>query len=64
MASRPSAPRTVAGGVIHHRDQTALRTLGETRRREQEHPIEEVGAWLRAMMPFLKPVSRREPVVV
>jgi len=38
--------------------------FNETRRREQQHPIEEVGARLRAMMPFLKPVSRQEPVVV
>jgi ketol-acid reductoisomerase len=36
--------------------------FNETRAREQQHPIEEVGAKLRAMMPFLKPVARREPV--
>jgi ketol-acid reductoisomerase len=36
--------------------------FNETRRREQQHPIEEVGAKLRAMMPFLKPATRREPV--
>ena len=36
--------------------------FNETRRSEQQHPIEEVGARLRAMMPFLKPVTRREPV--
>jgi ketol-acid reductoisomerase len=36
--------------------------FNETRRREQQHKIEEVGAKLRAMMPFLKPVARREPV--
>jgi ketol-acid reductoisomerase len=35
--------------------------FNETRFREQQHPIEEVGARLRAMMPFLKPVSAREP---
>jgi ketol-acid reductoisomerase len=35
--------------------------FNETRRKEQEHPIEEVGARLRALMPFLKPVPRREP---
>jgi ketol-acid reductoisomerase len=29
----------------------------ETRAREQEHPIEKVGAELRRMMPFLKPVT-------
>jgi ketol-acid reductoisomerase len=38
--------------------------FNETRRREQQHPIEEVGARLRAMMPFLKPVTRREPAGV
>jgi ketol-acid reductoisomerase len=31
----------------------------ETRKREQEHPIEKVGAELRAMMPFLNPVTVR-----
>jgi ketol-acid reductoisomerase len=30
-----------------------------TRRREQDHPIEKVGAELRAMMPFLNPVTTR-----
>jgi ketol-acid reductoisomerase len=30
-----------------------------TRAREQEHPIEQVGAKLRAMMPFLNPVTVR-----
>jgi ketol-acid reductoisomerase len=38
--------------------------FNETRRTEQQHPIEEVGARLRAMMPFLKPVARREPAGV
>jgi ketol-acid reductoisomerase len=38
--------------------------FNETRRTEQRHPIEEVGARLRAMMPFLKPVARREPAGV
>jgi ketol-acid reductoisomerase len=38
--------------------------FNETRRAEQQHPIEEVGARLRAMMPFLKPVARREPAGV
>ncbi len=33
-----------------------------TRASEQQHQIEEVGAKLRALMPFLKPVARREPV--
>ncbi len=31
--------------------------FNETRKREQEHPIEKVGAELRAMMPFLNPVT-------
>ena len=38
--------------------------FNETRRREQQHPIEEVGATLRALMPFLKPVTKREPAGV
>ena len=38
--------------------------FNETRFREQQHPIEEVGARLRAMMPFLKPVTAREPAPV
>jgi ketol-acid reductoisomerase len=33
--------------------------FNETRAREQEHPIEQVGAKLRAMMPFLNPVTVR-----
>ena len=36
--------------------------FNETRRHEQQHAIEDVGAKLRAMMPFLKPIARREPV--
>jgi ketol-acid reductoisomerase len=38
----------------------------ETRRREREHPIEQVGAQLRAMMPFLKPraVPVAEPAAI
>ncbi|HEY4688695.1 MAG TPA: ketol-acid reductoisomerase [Anaerolineae bacterium] len=31
--------------------------FNEVRRREQEHPIEKIGAELRAMMPFLNPVT-------
>ena len=31
--------------------------FNETRKREQEHPIEKVGAELRGMMPFLNPVT-------
>ena len=38
--------------------------FNETRAREQQHQIEEVGARLRAMMPFLKPVTAREPAPV
>jgi ketol-acid reductoisomerase len=38
--------------------------FNETRAREQQHQIEEVGAKLRAMMPFLKPVKRPEPAGV
>jgi ketol-acid reductoisomerase len=33
--------------------------FNETRRREQDQPIEQVGAELRAMMPFLNPVTVR-----
>ncbi len=33
--------------------------FNETRKREQEHPIEKVGAELRGMMPFLNPVIVR-----
>jgi len=38
--------------------------FNETRNREQHHQIEEVGAKLRALMPFLKPVKRPEPAGV
>ncbi len=38
--------------------------FNETRSQEQQHAIEVVGAKLRAMMPFLKPVTRREPAGV
>jgi ketol-acid reductoisomerase len=38
--------------------------FNETRTREQQHKIEEVGAKLRALMPFLKPVKRPEPAGV
>ncbi|MCC6904576.1 MAG: ketol-acid reductoisomerase, partial [Anaerolineae bacterium] len=31
--------------------------FNETRRREQDHMIEEVGARLRAMMPFVNPIE-------
>src|SRR5829696_8750431 len=42
-------------------DKAGRPEFNATRRREQDHPIEEVGARLRALMPFLKPVARREP---
>ncbi len=45
-------------------DQNGRPWFNETRRREQQHPIEEVGAKLRAMMPFLKPVAPREPALL
>ena len=54
---------TYARGWIAE-DKAGRPWFNETRRREQEHPIEEVGAKLRAMMPFLKPVARREPAPV
>jgi len=38
--------------------------FNETRNREQHQQIEEVGAKLRALMPFLKPVKRPEPAGV
>ena len=38
--------------------------FNETRNREQQHQIEDVGAKLRALMPFLKPVKRPEPAGV
>lgn len=31
--------------------------FNEQRRREQEHPIEKIGAKLRGMMPFIDPIS-------
>ncbi len=36
--------------------------FNETRRAEQQHQIEEVGARLRALMPFLKPVTIKQGV--
>lgn len=38
-------------------NETGRRWFNERRRREQEHPVEKVGAQLRALMPFLKPVN-------
>jgi ketol-acid reductoisomerase len=52
---------TYARGWIKE-DKDGRPWFNETRRREQQHQIEEVGARLRAMMPFLKPTKRPEPV--
>jgi ketol-acid reductoisomerase len=38
--------------------------FNETREKERQHQIEEVGAKLRAMMPFLRPVAARQPAGV
>jgi ketol-acid reductoisomerase len=38
-------------------NKTGREWFNEVRRREQDHPIEEVGAELRSMMPFVKPVT-------
>ena len=51
---------TYARGWIAE-DKAGRPWFNETRRREQEHAIEEVGGKLRAMMPFLKPIAKREP---
>jgi ketol-acid reductoisomerase len=45
-------------------DRAGRPSFNQTRLREQQHPIEVVGAKLRAMMPFLKPVARKESVEV
>ena len=45
-------------------DQKGRPWFKETRAREQQHQIEEVGAKLRAMMPFLRPVGARQPAGV
>ena len=45
-------------------DKAGRPEFNATRRREQQHQIEEVGAKLRALMPFLKPVKRPEPAGV
>jgi ketol-acid reductoisomerase len=42
-------------------DQAGRPWFNDTRRQEAQHPIEAVGAKLRAMMPFLKPATRRAP---
>jgi len=43
-------------------DRTGRKWFMAQRRQEQEHPIEQVGARLRAMMPFLEAVTVKEPV--
>jgi ketol-acid reductoisomerase len=45
-------------------DKAGRPEFNATRRREQQHQIEDVGAKLRALMPFLKPVKRPEPAGV
>jgi ketol-acid reductoisomerase len=45
-------------------DQKGRPWFNDTRDREQRHQIEEVGARLRAMMPFLRPVGARQPAGV
>ena len=42
-------------------NQTGRKTFEATRAAERTHPIEQVGAKLRAMMPFLDPVTVAEP---
>jgi ketol-acid reductoisomerase len=41
-------------------DQSGRPWFAAVRDRERHHPIEEVGARLRALMPFLDPVEIRE----
>ena len=45
-------------------DQQGRPWFNATRAREQEQQIEEVGARLRTMMPFLRPVGARQPAGV
>jgi ketol-acid reductoisomerase len=42
-------------------DRRGRPTFNETRRREQQHPIEQVGEALRRMMPFLQPAAFANP---
>jgi ketol-acid reductoisomerase len=42
-------------------DRRGRPTFNETRRREQQHPIEQVGEALRRMMPFLQPADFANP---
>ena len=46
------------------RTQGPARGSTRTRKAEQQHQIEQVGAKLRAMMPFLKPVKHKQPAGV
>ena len=45
-------------------DQQGRPWFNQTRAQEQQHQIEQVGARLREMMPFLKPVAARQPAGV
>jgi len=45
-------------------DQNGRPWFNETRAGERQHQIEEVGARLRALMPFLRPAAAREPAGV
>jgi ketol-acid reductoisomerase len=54
---------TYAKGWIEE-DRKGRPWFNATREREQHHRIEEVGARLRALMPFLKPVKHRQPAGV
>ena len=45
-------------------DQKGRPWFNQTREQERHHQIEEVGARLRAMMPFLRPVAARQPAGV
>src|SRR5215213_5851303 len=45
-------------------DQKGRPWFNQTREQERHHQIEEVGAKLRAMMPFLRPVAARQPAGV
>jgi ketol-acid reductoisomerase len=48
--------------VAEHR--SGRPSFNATRAREREHPIEQVGARLREMMPFLRPVRAEETTAV
>ena len=50
---------TFAQGVDRRERDRAARTSTPRARKEQDQPLEQVGAKLRAMMPFLDPVTVR-----